>query len=81
MAFDPTEHNVDYIRTEIDDIDDPDQIAEMIETEEDNKDRTSALDAMRGRQSTLSEDEGGDDEGTPGAGEGRSSASSPTERA
>lgn len=79
MALDPTEHSVRELRDEAQDVDDPAVIEEAIEIEQSKDDpRVTAIDTLEARLNSLEDD---DDAGTAGAGQGRSSASSPTRRA
>lgn len=49
MALDPTEYSVRELRTELQNITDPDVIEEAIEAERDGDGRDSAIDALEGR--------------------------------
>ncbi len=57
MALDPSEHTVDELRDELDGVEDPDQLQEILDDERDGKDRKTAKAAIESRLDDVGADD------------------------
>lgn len=61
-AIDPSEHTIDELESEIETIDDPDELQSMLDAEADDKDRKGAKALIEHRLSEVEDSESGDNE-------------------
>ena len=58
--LDPSEHTIDELEAQLDEIDDPDALEEIRDAETSGEDRTGAIEAIDDRLDSVSNGEGGD---------------------
>jgi hypothetical protein len=69
VALDPSEHTVDELRDELEDVDDPEELEGVLDAEREAEDRKTAKEAVERRLDDLGEDEAEERETQSAAGQ------------